>query len=159
MWSQVDVRDCLRVTTIRSSYLLRVAAAVVSSSATVPVAAWLVGDLSYQGPVDPRFPYLDYLYRPFPLSAAAHAVAATIGLLVLLPAAVTAASKPGLRLALVCLIGAGALTGLLYRTMTAGVIGANIGAGLAMMFGGPLLLALLVAGAVLAVRHRPTVIR
>ena len=159
MWSEVCVGDCLGVTTFRFSYRLRVAAAVISSSAAVPVAAWLVGDLSYQGPVDPRLPYLDYLYRPLPVSAAAHAVAGTIGLLVLLPAAVIAASRPGLRLTLGCLIGAGALTGLLYRIVTAGVIGANIGAGLSLIIGGPLLLALLVAGVVLAVRHRPSLTR
>ena len=142
------------MTTSWSSCRLRVAAAVISSPAAVLVTAWLVGDLSYRGPVDPNFPYLDYAYRPLPLSADAYTVAGTIGLLVLLPAAVVAAAKPGSRLALVCLVGAGALTGLLYRVMTAGVIGANIGAGLAMMTGRPLVLALLVTGAALAVRNR-----
>ena len=156
MPSEVAKRQSPSMTTSRSSYLLRLAAAAISSVAAVPVAAWLVGDLSYQGPVDPGFPYLDYAYRPLPLPVAAHAAAGTIGLLVLLPAAVTALSRPGLRLTLVCLIGAGALTGLSYRIMTAGVIGANIGAGLVLILGGPLLLALLVAGAVLVVRHRPT---
>lgn len=142
------------MTSPRFSYRLSVAAAVSSSPAALLVTAWLVGDLSYRGPVDPRFPALDYAYRSLPLSDGDYRTAGIVGLLVLVPAAVTAAQTARIRLVLACFAGAGALTGLMYRVMTAGVIGANIGAGLAVIFAGPLLLALLVTGAVLAVRRR-----
>lgn len=138
-----------------SSYWSSLAAAVTSLLAAMLVAAWLVGDLSYQGPVDSRLG-LDYAYRPLPLSADTYTAAGIVGLLVLLPAAAIAARTSGFSLVLTCAVGAGALTGLMYRVMTAGVIGANIGAGLALMAGGPLLLALMVTGAALAVRRRPS---
>ena len=41
-----------------------------------------------------------------------------------------------------------------YRIMTAGVIGANIGAGLVIIFGTPLLLVLIVSAVVIAIRSR-----
>lgn len=138
-----------------SSYRSSLAAVVTSSLAAVLVTAWLVGDLSYQGPVDPRFPDLDYAYRPLPLSADTYTAAGIVGLLVLLPAAAIAAQTSGFALVLTCSVGAGALVGLMYRVVTAGVIGANIGAGLALIIGGPLLLTLVVTGAALAVRRRP----
>lgn len=45
---------------------------------------------------------------------------------------------------LVPLMAAGFITGAGWRVMTAGVIGANIGAGLVVLFGSPLVAALLV---------------
>lgn len=139
-----------------SAYWSSLAAVITSSLAAVLVTAWLVGDLSYQGPVDPRFPSLDYAYRPLPLSADTYTAAGIVGLLVLLPAAAVAARTTGFAPVLTCAVGAGALVGFLYRVVTAGVIGANIGAGLALMVGGPLLTALIVTGAALAVRRRPS---
>lgn len=138
-----------------SAYCSGLAAVVTSSFAAVLVAAWLVGDLSYQGPVDPGFPGLDHAYPPLPLAADTYTAAGVVGLLVLLAAAGIAARTSGFALVLACFVGAGALVGLMYRVMTAGVIGANIGAGLALMIGGPLLVALVVTGTALAVRRRP----
>ena len=150
----VGLRDCLDVTLSSTSYRLCLAAAVTSLPAAVLVTAWLVGDLSYRGPVDPQSPDLDYAYRALPLPAGLYTMAGIVGLLVLVPAASIAARRPGFGPVLTCLVGAGVLTGFTYRVMTAGVIGANIGAGLAVIIGGPLLLALLVTGTALAVRSR-----
>jgi hypothetical protein len=52
------------------------------------------------------------------------------------------------------LLVAGMIMAYGYRVMTAGVIGANIGAGIIIMFGTPLVLGLLVSAAVLAKRSR-----
>ncbi|MER6756845.1 hypothetical protein ABT235_21975 [Micromonospora echinofusca] len=57
------------------------------------------------------------------------------------------------------LVAAGALLGLAWRVLTAGGIGANIGAGLMLIVGGPALAVLLIVAAVAALRmrrHRPS---
>ncbi|TDC35953.1 hypothetical protein E1211_15025 [Micromonospora sp. 15K316] len=50
------------------------------------------------------------------------------------------------------LVGAGILVGFGWQVMTAGGIGANIGAGLIVIFGGPILVALLSTAAVVSWR-------
>jgi hypothetical protein len=56
------------------------------------------------------------------------------------------------------LVVAGLMVGVGWRVLTAGVVGANIGAGLALMTGGPVVAALLLwalVRALLLVRRRP----
>jgi hypothetical protein len=52
------------------------------------------------------------------------------------------------------LVGAGGLIAWSYRIVTAGGVGANIGVGLVVFFGAPLLLAILVTATVIAIRTR-----
>lgn len=127
----------------------------MASAASLPAAAltsaWLVGDLSSRGDAAD----LDYALRPFAVSQGVHVAAGVAGLAVLVLAVVVVRGVPSVRPVLACLLTAGLLLGGAYRVMTAGVVDANIGAGLAVFLGGPLLLALLVAAVVLAVRRRP----
>lgn len=133
------------------SYRSGVAAAVVSAPAAALVSAWVVGDLSAPGPAAG----LDYAVPPVGLPAEVEGVVGIAGLSVLLLTVVVACSASRAWPVLACLSTAGLVVGAAYRVMTAGVIGANIGAGLVVFFGGPLLLGLLLAGTVLAVRLRP----
>jgi len=114
----------------------------------VPVAAWwLVGDQStVPASMDP-----DYAFRPWSIGPVA-ARAAGIGSLAAGGAA--AAVLIGLTLrrrldvrwwaVLVPLLAAGAIAGAGWRVLTAGVIGANIGAGLVVFGAGPIVLGLLI---------------
>ncbi len=113
----------------------------------VPVAAWwLVGDLS----TVPASMSPDYAFRPWPISPAA-ARAAGIGSLAVAGMAAAALGWAALRrrldarwwAVLVPLLAAGFIAGTGWRVMTAGVIGANIGAGLVVLVGGPIVLGLL----------------
>jgi hypothetical protein len=110
-------------------------------------AWWLVGDQStVPASSDP-----DYAFRPWPISPAA-ARAAGIGSLTI---AATATGLLGWATArrlldvrwwavLVPLTAAGFIAGAGWRVMTAGVIGANIGAGFVVLLGGPIVLGLLI---------------
>jgi len=117
--------------------------------AAAAVTWWAVGDLSYTGPSS-FGPGLDHLIPPPDISPAAEQLIGTVA------AAAGAAAcgvllRPGssprkdLRwLAVVLpLLAAAVLLGWGWRVLTAGVIGANIGAGLAVAFGGPLVVAAL----------------
>jgi hypothetical protein len=133
----------------------RLAASVLVLS--VPgVAHWLIGDLS-EGDDPLR---LDYFLRPT-LSASASRILGWVSLGAFFLAALflwrSARSRPLTRawkwvVALLMVVGLIVAAG--YRVMTAGVGGANIGAGLFLMFGVPACVALLVGAASIAVRAR-----
>lgn len=121
----------------------------------VPVATWwLVGDLS----TVPASMGPDYAFRPWPIGPAV-ARAAGIGSLAVGGMAVAALGWASLRRSLaarwwavlVPLLAAGFIAGAGWRVMTAGVIGANIGAGFVIMFGGPLVLGLVIWALVFSV--------
>ena len=125
-----------------------VVTAVVLILAT-PVATWsLVGDLS-EPVADP-----DYLIRPVDLPRGleilllAASVAATLG-----ATAYLVYQRRTRRMdrkwvpPIVLLAVAGVVVGSGWRVLTAGVIGANIGGGMVILFGGPFVLALVVAAA------------
>lgn len=135
------------------AYWPGVAAAVVSLPAAALTTAWLAGDLSYRGPETD----LDYAVQPLPVGDATLAAAGVFGVVVLLAAVAVVVLRAGRAWpVLACLAAAGVLIGGGYRVLTAGVVGANIGAGLVLLFGLPAMLALLLTGAVLAVRRKPT---
>jgi hypothetical protein len=134
---------------------------------SVPGAAhWLIGDLSEAD--DPL--HLDYVVRPT-LSASATRILGFVSLGAFSFAAVylwrSSRDRPPTReskrlVGLLMLVGLIVAIG--YRVMTAGVGGANIGAGLFLMFGVPLCVALLVCAAWIGMRGRsshgpPTVSR
>lgn len=103
-----------------------------------PVVAWWgVGDLSED--VDPN--HADYAMRPPPLSGSAElclgAAASVVALVAL--AALAVATRRGLVARrwwgfVLPLVAIGVFAGIGYRVMTAAVIGANIGAGLVIVF-------------------------
>ncbi len=128
----------------------------------IPVATWwLVGDLStVPATADPQ-----YAIRPWPIDPDI-ARAMGVGSLVLAAAVIAGlgwASWQGLLdglwwSVLIPLAMAGGISGGGWRVMTAGVDGANIGAGLLFLFGGPVIVSLLiwalVRSVVLLVRER-----
>lgn len=142
--------ECGTVTAM--TYARGVAAAVVSLPAAALAAAWLVGDQSSAGEMTD----LDFALRPLDVAEGVQVGAGVAGLAVLgLGAVVVARGAPRAWPVLACLAAAGLLVGGGYRVITAGGIGANIGAGLVVLIGGPLLLGLLLVAAVLAVKGRP----
>ena len=129
---------------------------VASAVAGLPLASfatvWLVGDRSYTGPVEGG---LDYAYRPIAVPSSVLigvGVASTVALGVVLFG--LRRSRTALA-ALACFAVAGVLLGLTYRIVTAGVIGANIGAGLALLGLVPLAAVLAVLGLVRALTSSP----
>jgi hypothetical protein len=113
----------------------------------VPVLTWwLAGDQSTVAlTADP-----DYFVRPLHISPALERVLGCGSVLVAIVAALLltwASLRHGLDLRWWSVLGpllpAGALTGFGWRVLTAGVIGANIGAGLFTFFAGPVIVALL----------------
>ena len=113
-----------------------------------PVASWwLVGDQStVPANEDP-----DFAFRPWNVSRGSERAAglasvllAAVMLLVLLWFTVRHLFDARWWSVLVPLMAAGFIAGAGWRVMTAGVIGANIGAGLVVLFGSPLVAALLV---------------
>src|SRR5215469_11876127 len=113
-----------------------------------PVATWwLVGDLSTVAASE----HPDFAFRPFDVSGGAEraaglasALLAAAMLLMLVWFTVRHLFDPRWWTVVVPLMAAGFITGAGWRVMTAGVIGANIGAGFVVMFGTPLVAALLV---------------
>jgi len=113
-----------------------------------PVATWwLVGDLS----TVPASEHPDFAFRPFDISRGteraaglASALLAAVMLLMLVWFTVRHLFDARWWTVLVPLMAAGFIAGAGWRVMTAGVIGANIGAGFVIMVGGPLVAALLV---------------
>lgn len=113
---------------------------------------WVVGDLSLDEPD------LDYAFRPLPLSPRAEQVAGIAAVaLVILGSARLARRGSGLRrdprwlTVLLPLVAVALLVGWGWRVLTAGVFGANIGAGFLLLFGVPLLVAALAGTLVRAV--------
>jgi hypothetical protein len=116
--------------------------------AAVPVAAWgLMGQQNAGGVSSSE---LDHAFQPLDIP---DGTAAMIGAIALLLAGVGAAvlvraSRRGSLdrrwwEVLAPLLAAGLMVGVGWRILTAGVVGANIGAGLAIMFGGPVVAGLL----------------
>jgi hypothetical protein len=130
------------------------AAAIVLVLAVPVLTWWTVGDLSYRGSVD-----LDYFIQPPEIGAAAE-LAIGITALVLATASVRAlaqATRTGdmdqrwwTVLLLLSIAGAG--LGAAWRVLTAGGIGANIGAGIIIMIGPPMFIILVVCAALLGWR-------
>jgi hypothetical protein len=106
----------------------------------------LLGDQS-----STKDPNPDYFLRPptiSPSTVTTIALIATalalVGLGVLVPRWKEGSLHPAWKRMVVCLVVCGILIGGFYRVATAAVIGANIGAGVMVLFAGPALLALLV---------------
>ena len=118
-----------------------------------PVGAyWLIGDQSSEG-----FPeaQLDFVIAPPGWPDETVTAAGTIALSIVLGAALVLGSAarrrridPRWLIVVVLLMAVGAIVAGGYRTMTAGVIGANIGAGFVILFGIPACMALVVWAAV-----------
>jgi hypothetical protein len=125
---------------------------VLSASAGLvlafPVATWwLVGDLSTVS----ASAHPDFAFRPLDVSRGAEraaglasALLAAVMLLMVVWFSVRHLFDARWWTVLVPLMAAGFITGAGWRVMTAGLIGANIGAGLVVLFGSPLVAALLV---------------
>jgi len=120
------------------------AAAVIA----IPVATWwLVGDQStIKVSAD-----ADYAFRPFDVSVGAERTAGIGSTVLAVVALLTLAWATGGHridarwwMVLTPLLTAGLVVGFGWRVMTAGVIGANIGAGLVVLLGGPLVATLLI---------------
>jgi len=125
-----------------------VAAAAFGLLLAVPVATWwLVGDLSTVPISEGR----DYAFQPWSVDASV-ARAAGAGSLVVGAAAVMVLGWAMVRrvldirwwAVLVPLVAAGFIAGAGWRVLTAGVAGANIGAGFVVLLGGPMVLVLVV---------------
>ncbi|MFE2267414.1 hypothetical protein [Streptomyces griseosporeus] len=127
---------------------LTVVAAAVLLVLGAPVAVWgLMGQQNAQGLPSSE---LDYAYQPPDISDGTAAVLGGVAL-VLAVAGAALLVRASLRGAfdhrwwgvLAPLTAAGVLAGVGWRVLTAGVIGANIGAGFVVVIGGPLLAGLL----------------
>ena len=125
---------------------LAVAAAVVLVLAATVVSWWLIGDQSTTGPDN-----ADYVIRPlFRLRPGAERAVGSGSCALAVASALWlgwASAGHGFDLAWWSVVGPvlliGILLGLGWRVFTAGVIGANIGAGLYTFFVGPVILAVL----------------
>lgn len=137
------------------------ALAAAAMVAAVPVAAWgLVGQQDAEGLPASE---LDHAFQPWDIAdGTARAIGATALLVTAVAAAllVRATRRGALDrrwwMVLGPLTTAGLMAGVGWRVLTAGVIGANIGAGLTIMLGGPVVAGLvlwsLAGGVWLAVR-------
>ena len=131
--------------------------------ATPVATAWLVGDLTNgeaRG-LAAQGESLDYVVRPVSLGATGDRVVGVlacvlvvVSLALLIRATATRTLDPRRWTVIVPLMLAGVLIGFAWRVVTAGAIGANIGAGLVVFAGGPALLILLVIAAVQTLRLR-----
>lgn len=129
-----------------------------------PVAVWwLIGDLtdSEARRLAAEGVALDYAVRPVGLGPAGDrivgvlaCVAAAIALGVLVRSTLVRGLDARWWTVLLPLVAAGALVGFAGRIVTAGGIGTNIGAGLTVLVGGPVLVVLLLVAAVGAWRLR-----
>ncbi|MEV8544873.1 hypothetical protein [Streptomyces sp. NPDC051572] len=116
--------------------------------AAVPVAVWgLLGRQDVEGFSASE---LDYAYRPLDISDGAAAVVGVVALLLagVGGALLVRASRRGELErrwweVLAPLMPAGVIVGVGWRVLTAGVLGVNVGAGLTMLFGGPVVAGLL----------------
>ena len=131
----------------------RFIAASVALIAATPVAVWwVVGDLTEKGFPEPN---LDYFIRPIDLPPVVEPLAGALAVMVVVVSVVVLALGLYHRqidrrwlATVVPLCAAGAIVGAGWRVLTAGAIGANIGAGMVLIFGFPLA-GLLVLGAAL----------
>jgi hypothetical protein len=121
---------------------------------TPVVVAWLVGDQSSPGFARHE---LDYAWGPVNIPP----VLGLISVVVLAVSGVALGAlfwKRSLHRSwlpvVIMLAGAGVVLGYTWRVFTAGVIGANIGAGILMVFGGPLFLVYLLVTLIVGLRAR-----
>lgn len=127
-----------RDASVRSGVLPDVVAFLVMVFATPVAVWWAVGDWS----IDATEP--DYAVRPLALSGAAQTTAGVAASLLTAVAAVVLWRRGALRRdrrwfgVLFALLVIGVLAAMGWRIVTAGVIGANIGAGFVIIFGVPL---------------------
>ncbi|NGM16194.1 hypothetical protein [Verrucosispora sioxanthis] len=130
---------------------------------TPVVTATLVGDLTGDAArhLAAEGEPLDYAVEPVSLGVTGDRLVAVlagvlviVSLVLLVRATATRTLDPRWWTVLVPLVLGGVLIGLSWRIVTAGVIGANIGAGLVVLAGGPVLLVLLVAAMAQAFRVR-----
>lgn len=133
---------------------MRTIAAVVLVLAVPFAVAWVIGETTITN-VDPK--YVDYVVRPPDIPVAVELIigALSTALVVAATAALAWSWKldppdPGFLSVLVPLVVVGAILGLGWRIMTAAVIGANIGAGILVLFGSPVILGLLILAGVSA---------
>jgi hypothetical protein len=115
-------------------------AAVVAGLVALPLAtAWVVGDQSSPGFAEYE---LDYIYRPFEFSPAlgwaSVAIVLASGILSALAFRQGVLRRAWLPVVLM-LAGLGVVLGYGFRVVTAGVIGANIGGAMLLLFGLPVL--------------------
>ena len=117
--------------------------------ATPVVTWWVSGDLS-EGVHDP-----DYMVRPLPLSRVAETAIGTTAAAIALAALVVVVRSARRHevdrrwlAVLGPLVAAGVVCGFGWRVVTAGVIGANIGGGMVMLFAPWVVLGLVIAAAV-----------
>lgn len=125
----------------------RLSAAIVLVTA-VPVAAWGLMGQQNAGGLPPS--ELDHAFQPWDVPDTAAAVIGAISLLLAgVGAALLVRASRGGNLdrrwweVLAPLMVAGVMVGVGWRVLTAGVVGANIGAGLAIIMGGPVVAGLL----------------
>ena len=134
--------------------------AALSGLVALPIATWwVVGDQSYKLGAQERYADLDYAFKPLALSAATERAVGVAALVVVVASVVLLivhARRGEWDHRWVRPLGAAAAAGVIvgcgWRVMTAGVIGANIGAGLAVLLGGPLVVALLVVAVAISTR-------
>ncbi|MCX4390895.1 hypothetical protein OG777_28765 [Micromonospora peucetia] len=129
-----------------------------------PVASWwLIGDLTNDEArqLAAEGADLDYAIRPVSLGPAGDRIfgaLACVGAIAAVAGLVWAMSRhrldPRWWRVLLPLVAAGVLVGFAWRVLTAGGIGANIGAGLMIMAGGPVLAVMLTVAAVATLRMR-----
>ena len=116
----------------------------------------LMGDQSSTNDPNPN-----YFIKPLAVSPSTVTTVASIatamamlGLAVLIPRWKTGTVHPAWKRVVVCLVLCGILLGGFYRVATAAVLGANIGAGVMVLFAGPAFLALLAGAVFSAIRAR-----
>jgi hypothetical protein len=146
---------------------LTLPAGVTLVLATPVAVSWMVGDLTDDVSLElaAQGVALDYGIDPITFGstgdrivgiAACVAVLASVALLA--QQTIAGRMRGGWWAVLAPLVAVGILVGFAWRVWTAGGIGANIGAGLVVLFGGPLALGLLLAAlvsAVILLRSRP----
>ncbi len=118
--------------------------------ATALIAVWMLGSLSEGGTGS-----LEYIVRPPQIPGWTITSLGIVGLVAVATIAWMTRAQPNTTGVILLSAIAGALAGSCYRLITAGVIGANIGGGLAIVVGAPLAFAILATAVTIAVKKRP----
>ncbi|HEV2069178.1 MAG TPA: hypothetical protein VGR26_05245 [Acidimicrobiales bacterium] len=126
---------------------MRAIAAVVLVLAVPFAVASVIGETTIAN-VDPK--YVDYVVRPPDIPVAGEVVIGALSAVLVVAATAALAwswkrdpPDAGFLSVLLPLVVVGVILGVAWRVMTAAVIGANIGATLLVLFGSPVILALL----------------
>lgn len=129
-------------------------AAVVLVLAVPFAVTWVIGETTITN-VDPK--YVDYVVRPPNIPVAVELVIGALSAILVVAATAALAwswkwepPDPGFLSVLLPLVVVGAILGVAWRVMTAAVIGANIGAGLLVLFGSPVMVGLVILAGVSA---------